>query len=92
MYVLKSQEYELDGILTTQVWLFLNSSESIESENDAALSAAASSKVFRGMERNVISRSETTAIFDYIKSKNEGLNRIKLGIMNFYYFVCTLTC
>ena len=92
MYALNSQEYELDVISTTQVWLFLDSSESIESENDGALSAAASSEVFRGMARNVISRSEITAIFDYLKSKNESLDRNKLGIMNFYYFVCTLTC
>ena len=54
MYALNSQEFELDGISPTQVGLFSDSFAFVESENDAALSVAASSEVFRGMEKNVI--------------------------------------
>jgi len=56
------------------------------------LDAAASSEVFRGIEKNVVSRSEISVIFDKFDINNEKSEFTKSGIFNLYYFMCSLAC
>jgi hypothetical protein len=74
MYGLNSQEFELDAFSTTDVGLFSDSSAFAEFDYDADLSAGASTDVIRGIEKNVISSSEITVMFDKFELKNQGLD------------------
>ena len=63
MYALNSQEFELDGVSPSQVLLFPESPEIEECENGVSANDMPFAAVLRGIETNVISRSEITVIF-----------------------------
>ena len=90
MASLDKEEYVLPDDHLETLSNFSETSDNEANDLDVSLKDQAYFKILKAIEPNVPSRPEISIIFDSFDIKNEGNQSTKVGLLNLYYFVCSL--